>query len=259
MMTRLLVVAWLCLCTFASQSAPVTQLPTPTVAYSADRTMVTEAGTFTGKVHSSFGMERAEMTAGGMSSVMILRPDRNLAWMLMPTQRMYQEMEFAKARRQSGAGPTADVTITEAGSDLVEGQATTKYKLLMKDGSAGGFMWFTADGVAIKMDLLSKEGGRTSRMTVTLSNLEVGDQDAALFELPGDYSAMPGFKGLGGLAQAGNLNSTVTSSTTPVTAEPATAPAPDSAANEIAKGSAKDTAKQVFTKGLLRLPGLGGR
>lgn len=259
MMTRLLVVAWLCLCTFASQAGPVTQLPMPKVAYSADRTMVTEAGTFTGKVHSSFGMERAEMTAGGMSSVIILRPDRDLAWMLMPTQRMYQEMDFAKAQRQSGAGPTADVTITEAGTETIDGQPTTKYKLMMKDGSAGGFMWFTADGVAVKMDLLSKEDGRASRTTVTLSNLVVGDQDAALFEVPADYSAMPGFKGLGGLAQAGNVNSAAPSSPSPAAAEPATAPSQDSVAGEIVKGSVKDAAMQVFTKGLLRLPGLGGR
>lgn len=254
MMTRLLVLAWLCLCTFASQAASVTQLPMPQVAYSADRTMVTEAGTFTGKVHSSFGMERAEMSAGGMSSVMILRPDRDLAWMLMPTQRMYQEMDFAKAQRQSGAGPSADVTITEAGTDMIEGQPTTKYKLMMKDGSAGGFMWFTADGIAVKMDLLSKEDGRASRMTVTLSNLVVGEQDAALFELPGDYTAMPGFKGLGGLAQAG-----VPATSAPASAESSTAPAQDPAAGEIVKSSVKDAAKQVLTKGLLRLPGLGGR
>lgn len=251
MMTRLLVLAWLCLCTFASQAGPVTQLPMPKVAYSADRTLVTEAGTLTGKVHSSLGMERAEMSAGDMSSVMILRPDRQLAWMLMPTQRMYQEMDFAKAQRQSGSGPAADVTITEAGTDVVEGQATTKYKLMMKDGSAGGFMWFTADGIAVKMDLLSKEDGRSSRMTVTLSNLVVGEQDAALFEVPAGYTAMPGFKGLGGFAQ-----SAAPAASTP-TAEPATAPAQDPATGEVVKGSLKDTAKQTFTKGLLRLPGLG--
>lgn len=254
MMTRLLVFAWLCLCTFASQAGPVTQLPMPTVAYSAERTMVTEAGTFTGKVHSSFGLERAEMTAGGMSSVMILRPDRQLAWMLMPTQRMYQEMDFAKAQRQSGAGPAADVTITEAGTDVVDGQATTKYKLVTKDGSAGGFMWFTADGIAIKTDLLSKEDGRASRMTVTLSNLMVGEQDPALFEPPADYTAMPGFGGLGGLAQSG-----APAASAPATAESPTAPAQDSATGVTVQGSVKDAARQVLTKGLLRLPGLGGR
>jgi hypothetical protein len=194
-----------------------------------------------------------------MSSVMILRPDRDVAWMLMPTQRMYQEMDFAKAQRQSGAGPTANVTITEAGTDVVEGQATSKYRLKMKDGSAGGFMWFTADGIAVKMDLLSKEDGRSTRTTVTLSNLVVGEQDSALFELPADYTAMPGFKGLGGLAQAGNVNGAAAASATPAAADPATAPAQDSVASEIVKGSVKDAAKQVFTKGLLRLPGLGGR
>jgi Domain of unknown function (DUF4412) len=259
MLIRLFVLAWLCLCTMASQAAPATHLPIPTVAYSADRTMTTEAGTFTGKVHSSFGMERTEMNAAGMSSVMILRPDRDVAWMLMPAQRMYQELDFAKAQRQSGAGPSADVSITEVGSDTIDGHATTKYRLMMKDGSAGGFMWFTADGIAIKMDLLSKEDGRATRLTVTLSNLVVGELDAALFELPGDYSAMPGFKGLGGLTQAGNFNSTPAASPAPPAVDPASVPAQDLGASELVKGSVKEAAKQVFTKGLLRLPGLGNR
>ena len=145
----------------------------------------------------------------GMQSVMILRRDRQIGWMLMPAQKMYQEMDFAKAQQQSGSAPDDQVEITEVGSEAVEGHEATKYKMLMKDGSAGGFIWITTQGIAIKMDMLSKSDGEKTRITMTLKNLQVGSQDPQLFEMPADYNKMPtmgfGFgkgKGLGGLGGA---------------------------------------------------------
>lgn len=187
--------------------AHASSLPAPSVEYSADRIVETEAGTFEGKVYSSRDRERSETTMQGMQSVMILRRDRQLAWMLMPTQKMYQEMDFAKAQQQSGSAPDSQVEITEVGSDTVEGFATTKYKMLMKDGSAGGFIWITGEGIAVKMDMLSKSDGEKTRITMTLRNLQIGAQDPQLFELPEGYSQMPSFgfgkgKGLGGLGGA---------------------------------------------------------
>jgi hypothetical protein len=67
----------------------------------------------------------------------------------------------------------------------------------MKDGSAGGFIWITEQGVAIKMDMLTQEGGKKSRMTMTLTNLKIGPQDAQLFELPKGYNSMPSMGAFG--------------------------------------------------------------
>jgi hypothetical protein len=134
----------------------------------------------------------------GMTSVMILRRDKQAGYMLMPAQKMYMQMDFAKAQQQSGGGQPADaVDITEVGAETIEGQATKKYKLIMKDGSAGGFMWFTKDGIMVKMDAVVKSGRDKSRMTMTLKNIKVGSQDASLFEVPAGYNAMPSFGGMG--------------------------------------------------------------
>ena len=46
------------------------------------------------------------------------------------------------------------MSIEAIGPESVEGVDTTKFKLVMKDGSAGGFMWFTTNGIPMKMDLL---------------------------------------------------------------------------------------------------------
>jgi len=197
MFTRFALVSTLCLVAFAA-TANGAGLPVPTVEYSADRVMETEAGTFEGKVYAAKDKERSETSMQGMTSVMILRRDKQLGYMLMPAQKMYQQMDFAKAQQQSGAQPADQVEITEVGSDTIEGQPTTKYKLIMKDGSAGGFMWITKDGIAVKLDAISKENGKKTRFTMTLSNLQIGTVDPSVFEVPAGYSAMPSFGGMMG-------------------------------------------------------------
>jgi len=177
---------------FAAQSHAA-GLPAPTVEYSADRVIESEAGTFTGKVYSAKDRERTDMSMGEMQTVMILRRDKQLGYMLMPMQKSYQQIDFAQAAQQSGAAPDDQVEITVVGNETVEGFESTKYKMVMKDGSAGGFIWITQQGIPVKMDMLSKSGREKSRMTMTLKNLAVGTQDPQLFELPADYSAMPSF------------------------------------------------------------------
>lgn len=169
-------------------------LPVPTVEYSADRTIETGQGSFEGKIYAAKDKERTETSMQGMDSVMIVRKDQQLGWMLMPAQRMYQKLDFQQAQKRSGSQPN-DVEITEVGGDTVEGIAATKYKMIMKDGSAGGFLWITPEGITVKMDMLSKDGRDKNRTTVTLKNLVIGPQDAALFDPPADYKAMPSFGG----------------------------------------------------------------
>jgi len=197
MFQRLSVLALVCTAAFAG-SSQADSLPVPTVDYSADRVMETESGTFDGKVYFTRDKERLEMNMQGMQSVMILRRDQQLGWMLMPAQRMYQKLDLARAQQQSGSKSADSVTIEQLGEETIEGHAATRYKMLMKDGSGGGFIWITQDGIPVKMDFLGKNGRDQTRMTVTLTNLTIADQDPALFELPGDYKAMPSFPGFSG-------------------------------------------------------------
>jgi hypothetical protein len=172
-------------------------LPVPSVEYSADRVMETSSGTFNGKVFATQDKERAETNMRGMQSVMILRRDKQIGWMLMPAQKMYMTMDFAKAQQQAGAAPDDKVEITEVGTETIEGFSTKKFKMLMKDGTGGGFIWITEHGIPVKMDMLSKSGGDKSRVTVTLTNLKIGAQDAQMFELPSGYTAMPSMGNMG--------------------------------------------------------------
>lgn len=192
----------------SSSARAQSPLPLPKVEYSAERVVQSSAGTFTGKVYATPDKERAETQMGGVGTVMITRRDKDVSWNVMPTQKMYMETDVRSAREQT-AGMPADVTIAEVGPETVEGVATTKYKLLMKDGKAGGFMWFTADGIMIKMDAVQKEGKESSRITMTLKNVQIAPQDPQLFEVPGDYTKMAGGMAFGGFSKGGGLKGAI--------------------------------------------------
>ena len=174
----------------AAHHSNAEMIPAPDIEYSGVRQVVMAEGSFTQTVHHSHGKERNEMQMEGMSMVTIIRPDKKLAWQLMPMQKMYMEMDFASANKMSGNAPD-DVTIEKIGSESLDGINTTKYKILMKDKSAGGFIWLSPENIVLKMDFLSKEGKDKNRVTMTLKNLKIEPQEAALFELPAGYQPMP--------------------------------------------------------------------
>ncbi len=188
MLTRLFVLFWVLLCASAEAASP----PLLTVEYSATRRIDTDQGVIEGSVAAAPGMERSEMRIGAMSAVMIVRSDRKLGWMVMPAQKMYQELDFRQAAQQSGAVVQDQVELEVVGSETVSGLATTRYKFVSKDRSSGGFLWYSAEGIPVKMDVLSKNGRDKSRMTVTLEDIRVGSQDRSTFEVPAGFARMPG-------------------------------------------------------------------
>jgi uncharacterized protein DUF4412 len=183
---------------FGPKASYAAALPVPTVEYSADRTIESDKGNFTGRIYAARDKQRSEMSFGGMQSVMIIRQDKQVGYMLMPAQRMYRELDVATAKQQAGGQPQDVVDITAVGTETIEGQTTTKYKMIMKDGSAGGFMWITKDGIPVKLDAISRENGKKTRFTMTLTNLKIGTVDPSVFEVPAGYAAMPNFGGMMG-------------------------------------------------------------
>lgn len=188
LLIRLAVMSWVLLYSAAEAAAP----PMLTVEYSAQRRIESDQGVIEGSVAAAPGMERSEMRMGPMSAVMIVRSDRKVGYMVMPAQRMYQELDFAQAAQQSGAVAQDQVELEVVGTETVSGLETTKYKFVSKDRSAGGFLWYSAEGIPVKMDVLSKNGREKSRMTVTLQDVRIGAQDRATFEVPAGYARMPG-------------------------------------------------------------------
>jgi hypothetical protein len=189
--------------------------PTLTVEYAADRRIETDSGDMQGRVVASPNAQRNETSMNGMTTVMILRTDKHISWMLMPAQKMYKELDLNKASKQIGAVTPDQTDLELVDQETVSGQSVNKYKFIMKDKSAGGFLWYTATGIPVKMDVLTKAGGKTTRMTVTLENIQIGPQDPSAFEVPKGFTAMPG----GSLFGGGLLGSLKGAVTRPVTNE----------------------------------------
>jgi outer membrane lipoprotein-sorting protein len=175
---------------FCSALAWADGLPVAEVDYSAVKHIHSAQGDFVQQVYFAKGKERSEMQMQGMSMVLINRADKGIAWQLMPMQQMYSEINLNKAKSMSGSAPS-DVSIEDLGYENLDGVLTAKYKLVLKDKSAGGFIWLSPEKIPVKMDFLSKEGNTKNRITMTLSDLKLGAQPAELFELPKGYKPMP--------------------------------------------------------------------
>ena len=165
----------------------------PKVEYTADSSMETAQGAMKGRVYSAPGKERREMNQGGQKMITIMRQDKKAVWMLMPEQKMYMETTMGKgdSRPEDMSGYKIEQTVV--GPETVNGVSTTKSKVIMTDGKGmkmGGFMWHTADKIAVKTDVIAMDKSNKARIKMDLTNLKVGKQDPALFEIPAGYTRM---------------------------------------------------------------------
>jgi hypothetical protein len=166
-----------------------------TVEYSADSELETSEVAMKGRVNYTPTRERREMvTDGGDKMITIMRPDKKVAWTLMPSEKMYIEMKLSEAASKDKTDPSQyQIEQTVIGPDTVNGVKTTKSKIIMtgpKGEKMGGFMWMTKENIMVKMDAIAIEKNQKMRFKTELTNLKIGKQDPALFEVPAGYSKM---------------------------------------------------------------------
>jgi len=163
------------------------------VEYSADSSMETADGVMNGTVYVAPGKERREYVQDGEKSVMIMRHDKKVMWMLQPEDKTYMEMKLSQGGGRKDDISAYKIDHTTVGPDTVNGIKTTKSKLIMigpKGDKLGGFMWATKEGIAVKMDAIAVDKNSKERFKTELKNLKIGRQDTSLFEIPADYSKM---------------------------------------------------------------------
>jgi hypothetical protein len=166
------------------------------VEYSADSVMETAEVSMQGHVYYAPTRERREMVmgSGGDKMIMIMRQDKKVAWTLMPSEKMYMEMSIAQASAKDKTDPSQyKIEQTVVGPETVNGVHTTKSKIIMtgpKGEKMGGFMWMTKENILVKMDAIAIDKKEKLRFKTELTNLKVGKQDAALFEIPSGYTKM---------------------------------------------------------------------
>jgi hypothetical protein len=198
----LLMVAAMTMTGAVAQAASPSQ---PQVEYSADSVIETAEVSMKGRVYYTPTRERREMEVGGGDKMMmIMRHDKKVVWTLMPSEKMYLEMNLA----QAGASDNSDLSQfkieqTVIGPETVNGVSTTKSKIIMTGPNGekmGGFMWVTKENIMVKMDAIAIDKKEKHRFKTELTNLKIGKQDPTLFEVPAGYEkmSMPGMPGQGG-------------------------------------------------------------
>jgi outer membrane lipoprotein-sorting protein len=177
----------LCINAWASE-----KMKEPTAEYSGDMVLESDHGSMTSKVNYALGgKQRMEISTGGQTSIMIIRPDKKVSWTLMPSQNMYMEMNISDASQNTGTNVNdCEMDINSLGSETVNGVDATKSKVSMScpdNANYEGTMWVTKEGIMVKMDAVAGKGSTKGRIKIDLKNLKIGKQDAALFEVPSGY------------------------------------------------------------------------
>ena len=183
----------------------VNAMQAPNVSYSADSYMESAEGVTQGKVYVANDLERREFNQDGQSMVMILRRDKKLVWMLMPDDQMYMEVKIPKEGRADDLG-NYKIDTTTIGPETVNGVETTKSKVIMTgpdNTKMGGFWWATREGIIVKMDAIAVDKNKKERFKIDLKNLEIGEQDPAMFEVPDTYTKLD-MGGIGSMMLGGD-------------------------------------------------------
>ena len=99
-------------------------------------TMVTKAGSMEipGKITVKDDLVRNEVNTGGQTSIHILRPDKQVVWIVLPQQKAYVEMPITQEARQKMMPITEEqkAKMTKVGSETINGYVCDKYESTMQ-------------------------------------------------------------------------------------------------------------------------------
>ena len=150
--------------------------------FSADMVNTSKEGSFTGKIFAAKDKIRMEMAG----AVTITRMDKNVAWVIMPQEKMYMEQPFDPEKI---AGATekmpGEIERTLVGHDTIDDRAADKYRIVYTSNEARAtvFQWVeSASGIPLKTEAMD------GSWSMEYKNLVIGAQSDSLFEIPAGYA-----------------------------------------------------------------------
>jgi len=152
--------------------------------FSADMISSGPEGTVSGKIFSSKNKVRMEMAG----TIAITRMDKNVAWMLMPSESMYIEqpidMRNVVATEDKMPG---EIERTFLGDEGIDGKNAKKYRIVYESGGNKEtvLQWIDQE-TSIPVRTQAENGG----WIVEYKNLNTGAQPDSLFEVPAGYNKM---------------------------------------------------------------------
>lgn len=166
-------------------------LPNPRVAYTADSSLELDHITIDSKVFYSPGMLRREEDVGGLKRVFIMRDDLKRAWILLPDDKTYFELNSYQAKRVKNDLLDSLRDKSLIGAEEIDGVKIKKYEIvaIQPDGTKfDGLMWLTDKGIPIKVEATEMETGFAVPYKRELKNLKIKKIKRSLFEVPADYA-----------------------------------------------------------------------
>ncbi len=161
------------------------------VGFSAERTLVIDGHTYTGKIWTMPGKERHEQAIQAFRPIFLLRADSPLAEIVLPQLKTIVEFMLP---RQLQLLSWPELKKHPVGQETVNGIATTKYAIdeTAREGHAAGTLWLSRDGIPMKLaGAVTGPKGKASTIRWELSHVKIGPQPAALFEPPAGFSKLP--------------------------------------------------------------------
>lgn len=163
--------------------------------YTADFSLRTGAkGGFQGRVIHAPGRERREFQALGGPQVLLLRRDLDEADMIWPQRHFYLTTSFSQAASLIGGFESVMLDRLREGTEAVGGETCIRYAVTGTSSQGGGFhgkMWFTRDGILMRISGMVRFQGRETSIETSLSHLRRGKADPADFVRPADFTGMP--------------------------------------------------------------------
>jgi len=144
----------------------------------------------TGKIFIKGDKVRTESEAQGQTSIMIVRPDKNVLWILMPQQKVYVETPLSDDPQQKmmTMSPQDNPNMKLVGTETIKGYECDKYETTAshEGQTTKHYAW-----ISKKLGMPIKTTSADGSMSMEYQDIKVGKLDDSLFEPPKGYRKMP--------------------------------------------------------------------
>ena len=161
------------------------------IGFAADRVLVINGRSYSGKIWTMPGKERHEQALQAFRPVFILRADKPIGEVVLA--QLHTTVQFAMPP-ELRLLRSPELTKHPVGEETVNGIATTKYRIdeTIAEGHAEGALWLSRDGIPMKLTgSFTAQNGKVSTIRWELDHVKIGPQPAALFDAPEGYSKLP--------------------------------------------------------------------
>jgi hypothetical protein len=172
------------------------------VGFSADRLLVIDGHTYSGKIWANPGEERHEQAIAAFRPIFLLHAGSPVGEAVLPQLKTVVQFVVPPEWRLLPLGG-AEVKKRPIGEESINGVATTKYAITETvpegegegegGGRAEGMLWLSRDGIPMKLagTFTGKKAGKPIRVRWELSHVQIGPQPADLFEPPPGFATLP--------------------------------------------------------------------